>query len=169
MAIRHQTTLDTPGVWTVFVIKNAKGACLHPCIMPQIRPAVHITCNNGMVFCTICRCPMCGSVQSWGCEYGCFSQSGCVIPTFFFLHWECCIFMCILLRPYSPHLPYALHRHPDADSTRLSIRSDHESQYAFKELPERTHEFIWKNTPEQDDHVKSFHTTLKRVFLAAGF
>ena len=27
------------------------------------------------------------------------------------------------------------------------------------------HEFIWKNTPEQNGHVESFHGTLKREYI----
>ena len=27
------------------------------------------------------------------------------------------------------------------------------------------HEFIWKNTPEQNGHVESFHKTLKKEYI----
>ena len=50
----------------------------------------------------------------------------------------------------------------------LRLRTDNGPQYSSREFKKSMqalgirHEFIWKNTPEQNGHVESFHGTLKR-------
>ena len=58
------------------------------------------------------------------------------------------------------------------DCTRLRIRTDNGVQYtshdfrkAVSALGIGKHEFIWKNTPEQNGHVESFHKTLKKEYI----
>ena len=65
----------------------------------------------------------------------------------------------------------ALHRHPGADPTKLTIRSDHGSQYTSKEFNSTikelklTHDFIWYKTPQQNGHLESFHGKLKFEYV----
>lgn len=56
--------------------------------------------------------------------------------------------------------------------SKLRIRTDNGNQYtghdfksAVKALGIGKHEFIWKNTPEQNGHVESFHKTLKKEYI----
>ena len=57
------------------------------------------------------------------------------------------------------------------DSTYLRFRTDNGTQYIDREFKksmqtlEIRHEFIWKNTPEQNGHGKSFHGTLTREYV----
>lgn len=58
------------------------------------------------------------------------------------------------------------------DCSRLRIRTDNGNQYAshdFRKVVQilgiSKHEFIWKNTPEQNEHVESFHKTLKKEYM----
>ena len=57
------------------------------------------------------------------------------------------------------------------DCARLRIRTDNGNQYASRDFrravsaPGIRHEFIWKNTPEQNGHIESFHGTLKREYV----
>ena len=58
------------------------------------------------------------------------------------------------------------------DCPRLRIRTDNGVQYtshdfrkAVSALGIGKHEFIWKNTPEQNGHVESFHKTLKKEYI----
>ena len=53
----------------------------------------------------------------------------------------------------------------------LRLRTGNGSQYGSREFKKSMqalgirHEFIWKNTPEQNGHVESFHGTLKREYV----
>ena len=53
----------------------------------------------------------------------------------------------------------------------LRIRTDNGPQYGSRDFRKSMqvldirHEFIWKNTPEQNGHVESFHGTLKREYI----
>ena len=53
----------------------------------------------------------------------------------------------------------------------LRLRTDNGSQYSSREFRASMqtlgirHEFIWKNTPEQNGNVESFHGTLKREYV----
>ena len=53
----------------------------------------------------------------------------------------------------------------------LRLMTDNGSQYSSHEFRASMqtlgikHEFIWKNTPEQNGHVESFHGTLKREYV----
>ena len=53
----------------------------------------------------------------------------------------------------------------------LRLRTDNGSQYGSREFKKAMqalgirHEFIWKQTPEQNGHVESFHGTLKREYI----
>ena len=58
------------------------------------------------------------------------------------------------------------------DISHLRLRTDNDTQYSssreFKKSMQTLgirHEFIWKNTPEQNGHVESFHETLKREYV----
>ena len=58
------------------------------------------------------------------------------------------------------------------DCSKLRLRTDNGVQYtshdfrkAVKALGIGKHEFIWKNTPEQNGHVESFHKTLKKEYI----
>ena len=58
------------------------------------------------------------------------------------------------------------------DCSKLRIRTDNGNQYTshdfrstVKALGIGKHEFIWKNTPEQNGHVESFHKTLKKEYI----
>ena len=57
------------------------------------------------------------------------------------------------------------------DCSRLRIRTDNGNQYASNDFRRTAaalgirHEFIWKNTPEQNGHVESFHKTLKKEYI----
>ena len=58
------------------------------------------------------------------------------------------------------------------DCPKLRLRTDNGTQYtshdfrkAVKALGIGKHEFIWKNTPEQNGHVESFHKTLKKEYI----
>ena len=57
------------------------------------------------------------------------------------------------------------------DATKLRIRTDNGSQYSSREFRESIkslgirHDFIWKNTPEQNGHIESFHKTLKKEYV----
>ncbi len=58
------------------------------------------------------------------------------------------------------------------DCSKLRIRTDNGVQYtshdfrkAVSALGIGKHEFIWKNTPEQNGHVESFHKTLKKEYI----
>jgi len=58
------------------------------------------------------------------------------------------------------------------DCRRLRLRTDNGNQYtshdfrrAVAALGIGKHEFIWKNTPEQNGHVESFHKTLKKEYI----
>ena len=61
----------------------------------------------------------------------------------------------------------ALHRHPKADPTKLTIRTYHGSQYTSKKFNltnsalDLKHEYIWHKTPQQNGHLESFHGKLK--------
>ena len=61
----------------------------------------------------------------------------------------------------------AMHRHPSADPAKLTIRTDHGSQYTSKEFNLSiktlglTHEYIWYKTPQQNGHLESFHGKFK--------
>ena len=55
---------------------------------------------------------------------------------------------------------------------RLRLRTDNGTQYTSHDFRKATralgigkHEFIWKNTPEQNGHVESFHKTLKKEYI----
>ena len=55
------------------------------------------------------------------------------------------------------------------DCSKLRLRTDNGVQYTSNDLRKAAgaldigkHEFIWKNTPEQNGHVESFHKTLKK-------
>ena len=56
------------------------------------------------------------------------------------------------------------------DISYLRLRTDNGTQYSSRELKKSMqtlgirHEFIWRNTPEQNRHVESFHGTLKREY-----
>ena len=43
--------------------------------------------------------------------------------------------------------------------------TSHDFRTAVKSLGIGKHEFIWKNTPEQNGHVESFHKTLKKEYI----
>ena len=53
------------------------------------------------------------------------------------------------------------------DISYLRLRTDNGTQYSSREFRKSMqtlgvrHEFIWRNTPEQNVHVESFHGTLK--------
>ena len=53
----------------------------------------------------------------------------------------------------------------------IRLRTDNGSQYSSREFRASMqtlgirHEFIWKNTPEQNRHVESFHKTLKWEYI----
>ena len=55
--------------------------------------------------------------------------------------------------------------------SNLRLRTDNGSQYSSHEFKKAMqalgikHEFIWKQTPEQNGHVESFHGTLKREYI----
>ena len=55
--------------------------------------------------------------------------------------------------------------------SNLRLRTDNGSQYSSREFKKAMqalgikHEFIWKQTPEQNGHVESFHGTLKREYI----
>ena len=58
------------------------------------------------------------------------------------------------------------------DCPRLRLRTDNGNQctsrdfrLAVRALGIGRHEFIWKNTPEQNGHVESFHKTLKKGYV----
>ena len=58
------------------------------------------------------------------------------------------------------------------DCSRLRIRTDNGNQYTSHDFRKTVHalgiskrEFIWKNTPEQNGHIESFHKTLKKEYL----
>ena len=58
------------------------------------------------------------------------------------------------------------------DCSRLRLRTDSGNQYASRDFRRAVralgigkHEFIWKNTPEQNGHVESFHKTLKKEYI----
>lgn len=58
------------------------------------------------------------------------------------------------------------------DCSKLRLRTDNGNQYtsndfrrAVSALGIGKHEFIWKNTPEQNGHVESFHKTLKKEYI----
>ncbi len=58
------------------------------------------------------------------------------------------------------------------DCSRLRMRTDNGNQYtshdfrkAVRAMDIGRHEFIWKNTPEQNGHVESFHKTLKKEYI----
>ena len=57
------------------------------------------------------------------------------------------------------------------DTAKLRIRTDNGSQYSSREFRESIkslgirHDFIWKNTPEQNGHIESFHKTLKKEYV----
>ena len=57
------------------------------------------------------------------------------------------------------------------DSAKLRIRTDNGSQYSSREFGKSIkslgirHDFIWKNTPEQNEHTESFHKTLKKEYV----
>ena len=65
----------------------------------------------------------------------------------------------------------ALNRHGGADPARLTIRTDHESQYTGKQFNAAirnlrlTHEYIWYKTPQQNGHLESFHGKLKMEYI----
>lgn len=65
----------------------------------------------------------------------------------------------------------ALHRHPGADPERLTIRTDHGSQYTGREFNAAiktlglNHEYIWYKTPQQNGHLESFHGKLKFEYV----
>ena len=56
--------------------------------------------------------------------------------------------------------------------SRLRLRTDNGNQYTSRDFRRAVqalgigkHEFIWKNTPEQNGHVESFHKTLKKEYI----
>lgn len=56
--------------------------------------------------------------------------------------------------------------------SRLRLRTDNGNQYTSRDFRRAVqalgigkHEFIWKNTPEQNGHVESFHKTLKKEYV----
>ena len=57
------------------------------------------------------------------------------------------------------------------DISYLRLRTDNGTQYSSREFRKSMqtlgirHEFIWRNTPEQNGHVESFHGTLKREYV----
>ena len=58
------------------------------------------------------------------------------------------------------------------DCSRLRLRTDNGNQYTSRDFRRAVqalgigkHEFIWKNTPEQNGHVESFHKTLKKEYI----
>ena len=58
------------------------------------------------------------------------------------------------------------------DCSRLRLRADNGNQYASRDFRRAVqalgigkHEFIWKNTPEQNGHAESFHKTLKKEYI----
>ena len=57
------------------------------------------------------------------------------------------------------------------DITHLRLRTDNDTQYISRDFKKSMqtlgirHEFIWRNTPEQNGHVESFHGTLKREYV----
>ena len=58
------------------------------------------------------------------------------------------------------------------DCSQLRLRTDNDNQYtshdfkrAVKALGIGTHEFIWKNTPEQNGHIESFPKALKKEYI----
>ena len=57
------------------------------------------------------------------------------------------------------------------DRPELRIRTDNGSQYTSNDFRRAVsvlgirHEFIWKNTPEQNGHIESFHKTLKKEYI----
>ena len=58
------------------------------------------------------------------------------------------------------------------DCSKLRIRTDNGNQYTSNDFRKAVsalgigkHEFIWKNTPEQNGHVESFHKTLKKEYI----
>ena len=58
------------------------------------------------------------------------------------------------------------------DCSKLLLRMDNGKQYtgrafrrAVQALGTGKHEFIWKNTPQQNGHVESFHDTLKKEYI----
>ncbi len=65
----------------------------------------------------------------------------------------------------------ALHRHPKADLTKLTIRTEHGSQYTSKEFNltisalDLKHEYIRYKTPQHNGHCESFHGKLKFEYV----
>ena len=57
------------------------------------------------------------------------------------------------------------------DCSRLRMRTDNGTQYTSAEFRKAAavlgirHEFIWRNTPEQNGHIESFHRTLKKEYV----
>ena len=57
------------------------------------------------------------------------------------------------------------------DASYLRLRTDNGTQYGSREFRKSMqalgirHEFIWKNTLEQNGHMESFHGTLKREYV----
>ena len=57
------------------------------------------------------------------------------------------------------------------DISYLRLRTDNGTQYSSHEFRKSMqtlgirHEFIWRDTPEQNGHVESFHGTLKREYV----
>ena len=57
------------------------------------------------------------------------------------------------------------------DCPRLRLRTDNGTQYASRDFRAAVsalgirHESVWRNTPEQNGHVESFHKTLKKEYL----
>ena len=57
------------------------------------------------------------------------------------------------------------------DCSKLRIRTDNGNQYASRDFRKTVdvlgirQEFIWKNTPEQNGNVESFHKTLKKEYV----
>ena len=57
------------------------------------------------------------------------------------------------------------------DCSKLRLRTDNGTQYTSHDFARAlsvfgiTQEFIWKNTPEQNGHVESFHKTLKKEYI----
>lgn len=56
--------------------------------------------------------------------------------------------------------------------SRLRLRTDNGNQYTSRDFRKAVralgigkHEFIYKNTPEQNGHVESFHKTLKKEYI----
>lgn len=58
------------------------------------------------------------------------------------------------------------------DCSQLRLRTDNGNQYTSRDFRHAVqalgigkHEFIYKNTPEQNGHVESFHKTLKKEYI----